>query len=100
MFMRAIAARETLLLLTAGRARIMAALRTARVTRVPATRLTHRVRLATIRTGRLRQIRVADTTNEAQLHSVPIIRARRVAGLQRRRSAHTRHRNSVPTLRR
>ena len=69
-----------------------AVLQTVRIMRVPAAQLTRRVRLATIRTVRLRQIRAAHTINAAQRHSVLIILALRAAAIP--------HRNSALTLRR
>ncbi len=91
---------ETPLLITAGRSPITAAHRIARVMPVRATQLTRRVRLATIRTDRLLQIRAQHTTNAARLHSGLIILAPRAAAIPRLSNAHTLRRNSVRTLRR
>jgi hypothetical protein len=93
--MRAIVARETPLLIPAGRARITAAAHRppiARVMRVRATRSTRKVRLAIIRTGRRPRIKAAHTINAAQLHRVLI--------LPRLNSAAIRRRSSEATLRR
>ena len=99
MRIRAIVVLETRLPIMAGRAPIMAAaLQTVRATPVRATRLTRRVRLATIRTVRPPQIRAAHTINVAQLRSVLIILALRAA--TPRRSVNTLRHNSAATLRR
>jgi hypothetical protein len=110
MRMRAIVVRETPLLIAAGQARIIATARQiVRVMRVRAPRSTRRVRLATIRTGRRPQIRVAHTINGADLHRVPIIprhhsaAIRHPATLRRRepiprRAAHTRLRHTLCRL--
>jgi hypothetical protein len=92
MRMRAIVVRETPLLIAAGQARITATPRQiVRVMRVRAPRSTRRVRLATIRTGRRPQIRVAHTINGADLHRVPIIPRRNSAAIRRHHSAAIRH---------